>query len=360
MENYNNYCIIMAGGIGKRLWPCSRKAKPKQFLDFFGTGRTLLQQTYDRVSRFIPTSHIYISTFAEYTDLVSEQLPMLPVSNILTEPVQLSTAPAAAHASAHIAVRDADAAVMAVPADQYIVDTELYEQELRDAFRYVHDHDEFLAIGVRATEPNTGYGYIQRGEEISTNLCRVKSFTEKPNAEYARMFVDSGEFLWNTGLFLWNVRTMNRHIKTLIPTMGRQDDADTPLTPQEELDIIVRHYPSTTHNSLDLTILGNSQNVVVRECTFGWADIGCWPELYQVEDKDADGNAVICDSRVMFSASRNNLVRLPSGTAAVIRGLDGYLVAACENVLVICPNDDPALVRRLVNEAQMQLGDDFV
>lgn len=360
MENNSNYCIIMAGGIGRRLWPCSRKAKPKQFLDFFGTGRTLLQQTYDRVSRFIPTSHIYISTFTEYTDLVSEQLPMLPASNILAEPVQLSTAPAAVCSSAHIAVRDADAAVMAVPADQYIVDTDLYEEELRDAFRYVHDHDEFLSIGIRATEPNTGYGYIQRGEEISANLCRVKSFTEKPNAEYARMFVDSGEFLWNTGLFLWNVRTMNKHIKTVITTMGNQDGTGTPLTPQEELDIIVRHYPSTTHSSLDLTILGNTQNVVVRECTFGWADIGCWPELYQVEDKDADGNAVICDSRVMFSASRNNLVSLPSGTAAVIRGLDGYLVASCDNVLVICPNDDPALVRRLVNEAQMQLGDDFV
>lgn len=360
MENNSNYCIIMAGGVGRRLWPCSRKAKPKQFLDFFGTGRTLLQQTFDRVSRFIPTSHIYISTFTEYTDLVSEQLPMLPASNILVEPVQLSTAPAAACASAHIAVRDADAAVMAVPADQYIVDTDLYEHELREAFRYVHSHNEFLAIGVRATEPNTGYGYIQRGEEISTNLCRVKSFTEKPNAEYARMFVDSGEFLWNTGLFLWNVRTMNERIKTLIPAMSRQTSTGTPLTPQEELDIIIRHYPSTTHSSLDLTILGHSEGVVVRECSFGWADIGCWPELYQVEEKDADGNAVICDSRVMFSASRNNLVRLPSGTAAVIRGLDGYLVAACNNVLVICPNDDPALMRRLVNEAQMQLGEDFV
>lgn len=360
MENNSNYCIIMAGGVGRRLWPCSRKAKPKQFLDFFGTGRTLLQQTFDRVSRFIPPSHIYISTFVEYTDLVNEQLPMLPAANILTEPVQLSTAPAAVRASAHIAVRDANAAVMAVPADQYIVDTDLYEQQLRDAFRYVHDHNEFLAIGVRATEPNTGYGYIQRGEEISTNLCRVKSFTEKPDIEYARMFVESGEFLWNTGLFLWNVHTMNERIKTLIPAMTPQAAESTPLTPQEELDIIIDHYPSTTHSSLDLTILGHSEKVVVRECTFGWADIGCWPELYQVEEKDADGNAVICDSRVMFSACRNNLVRLPSGTAAVIRGLDGYLVAASDNVLVICPNDDPALVRRLVNEAQVQLGEDFV
>lgn len=361
MERKNDYCIILAGGVGRRLWPCSRKDLPKQFLDFFGTGRTLLQQTYDRFVRFIPAENIYISTFADYVEEVHAQLPDVPFENILGEPVQLSTAPAASWASYHIALRHPDAAIVITPSDQHIVSEERFAEQLCAGLDFVRANEVFLSVGVKATQPNTGYGYIQRGEElIDGKLSRVKSFTEKPDTEYARMFVESGEFLWNTGLFLWHVRTMSKLMREPLPDMAKNStETGRTLTPKEELDWIVRYYPAAKYRSIDLVILGETQPVYVQECDFGWADIGCWPELYKTCKKDADGNAVMSRSHVMFSGCSDNLVKLPDGMAAVIKGLDGYLVAQDGNVLVICPNDDPALMRRLVNEVQLHLGEEY-
>lgn len=362
MEREKDYCVILAGGIGRRLWPCSRRELPKQFIDFFGTGRTLLQQTYDRFARFLPAENIFVSTFADYADEVRRQLPGLPGSRILGEPVQLSTAPAATWASFHIQHLEPDACVVVTPADQHIVREDRFERQVGEGLDFVRGREAFLSMGVRAQRANTAYGYIQRGEETGAGkLSSVKSFTEKPDMAYARRFVESGEFLWNTGLFLWHVRTMAARMRdSLAPLAGGGRGPGDPPGVEEELRWISRHYPATTHRSIDLLILGETANVHVKECDFGWADIGCWPELHRISRKDADGNAVISSSRVMFSGCRDNLVRLPEGMAAVIKGLNGYLVAQEGNALVVCPNDDPALVRRLVNEAQVQLGEEFV
>lgn len=360
MSANHNYCVILAGGIGRRLWPSSRRAKPKQFIDFFSTGRTLLQQTYDRFARFIPQDHIYVSTYKDYVDLVSEQLPELPTDNILAEPVQLSTAPAAAWASCHIGNSDPEACIVASPADHHIINEERFIADIEKGLGFVATHQEFLAMGVRPAVPNTAYGYIQMGENgVGAGLYRVKSFSEKPAAEYARLFTESGEFLWNTGLFLWHVDTLIKRISSVGNgrPVGRPD---RPLTNAEELEIIKKRYPTSLHRTLDLMVLESCDNAYVQVCGFGWADVGCWPEIYAVADKDADGNALLTHSKVMFSGCRNNLVRLPDGMGAAIKGLDGYLIAQDGNLLVICPNEDPALVRRLLNEAQMQLGEDYI
>lgn len=188
-----NYCIILAGGVGRRLWPASTTELPKQFIDFFGTGRTLLQQTFDRFIRFIPLDHIFISTFADYVPIVREQLPEVPEQNILPEPVQLNTAQAAVWSTWHVALRDADARVVVSPADQLIQHEDRFEQQVEKGLEFVASHDQFLALGVRPTQPNTAYGYIQMGEEVNGGgLYKVQSFSEKPAIDYARMFMDSG------------------------------------------------------------------------------------------------------------------------------------------------------------------------
>lgn len=360
MKKQHNYCVILAGGIGKRLWPCSTKKCPKQFIDFFGTGQTLLQQTYERVSRFILPQNIYVSTFIDYADLVAEQLPNMSKGNILAEPVRLSTAPAVTWASYHIGIHDAGANIFVVPCDQLILDEKRFAEEVEDGLDFVENNKVFLAMGVKATQPNTAYGYIQIGHEESEGLYTVKSFMEKPNESFAKMFVESGEFLWNTGLFAWNFQTMRSLLHEIMPQVEETLSQLKDISLEEELNLVKHYYSMNMHRSIDLIVLERKKNVFVKECFFGWADLGNWPDMRAAEKKDVDGNAVVGHNTVMFSGSQNNVVCLPEKMTAVVQGLDGFLVAMNNNILVICPDNDPALVRRLFNEVQFTLGDEYV
>lgn len=360
MKKTHNYCVILAGGVGKRLWPCSTKERPKQFLDFFGTGQTLLQQTYERVSRFIVSKNIYISTYAGYADIVSEQLPKAPKDNILKEPVQLSTAPAVAWVSYFIGLDDPKANIIVVPCDQLIFDEARFAADLEAGLDFVSKNDKFLAMGVKAQLPNTAYGYIQIGDEMGYDRYDVKSFMEKPDAQFAQMFVDSGEFLWNTGLFAWNVKTMQKKIHEIMPPVEESLTENKEMTKKDKLDLLRKYYPTNAHWSIDLFILEKSSDVVVQKCSFGWTDLGTWPDMRTAEKKDIDGNAVVGKNPVLFYNSQNNVVCMPDRMAAVVHGLDGFLVAMNDNILVICPNNDPALVWRLFNEVQFTLGEKYV
>lgn len=362
MDKHNSYCVILAGGVGRRLWPVSRKALPKQFLDFFGVGRSLLQQTYDRFARFIPVENIFVSTYEDYEDLVREQLPEVPEDNILSEPVQLSTLPAVAWASFHISMKNPDACLVVSPADQQIIDVARFEHDVEDGLAFVKDHKEYLAMGVKPTMPNTAYGYIQMGEPADrVGLYHVKSFSEKPELEYANLFVNSHEFLWNTGLFLWGPQGTERMKKNLPPMiLSEVEKRGGKVGWKEEMDLVRQYYPSNGNSSVDLQIIETCEQVYVKECNFGWADIGCWPELHSVCHKDVDGNAKVGSQKILFSGTSNTMVSLPEGMGACIKGLDGFLVAQKGNFLVICPNEDPSLVRRLADETQMKLGDKFL
>lgn len=365
--NYNNYCVIMAGGVGRRLWPVSRQDHPKQFIDFFGTGRSLLQLTYDRVSRFVPQENIFVCTAEAFAGLAKEQLPVLTDDQLLLEPVRQSTAPAAAWASWHIARRNPSANVLVTPADQMITNEAAFERELLSAFDFVATHDEFLAIGVPARQPNTAYGYIQKGTELGRGLYEVKTFTEKPPMEYATTFVRSGEFLWNTGIFLWNVKTMRRLEEEIIP--GISNTAIIVETPAEERQLVRLCYPTATRDTLDCTLL-EQQKMAVHECTFGWSDVGSWPVMSDVLPHTADGNAVVVtppaeggekmESPVTFKGTRNTIVSLPGDVAAIVRGLDGFVVALKDNVLIITPNDDPARMRKFSAELQLKYGEKYL
>ncbi len=362
MRKENDYCVILAGGQGRRLWPYSRKHTPKQFIDFFGNGLTLLQQTFQRFARFIPEDHIYVSTFADYAELTYAQLPQLPRQNVLLEPVQLSTAPAVGMAHSTIALRDPEANIIISPCDQFIMDEERFTSQLIQGLAFVERNADFLALGVKPASANTGYGYIQMSNETKgQGYARIKSFTEKPEAEFARMFVQSGEFLWNTGLFLWNVQTMDKEMPALLPAVSLfRSSSNQDAGRAEELEVIKSTYASNHYLAIDLFILERCHNVYVQKCDFGWADMGCWNVLHEVEHKDVDGNSLQAGGQALLSGCRDNLIRLPEGMRAVLQGLDGYMVTLKDNLLVICKNDDPNRLRRMNNEAQMKLGDDWV
>lgn len=363
VDNKNNFCLILAGGKGRRLWPCSRENCPKQFLDFFSTGRTLLQQTYDRMSAFIPKENIYISTNQIYAGLVEEQLPEVSKVNILCEPIFRNTAPSLAWATHRILHVDAEARIVVVPSDQAVFKEDEFKRNVIEGLDFVGDNDCLLTMGVKPTRPEPGYGYIQVGDKADCDdVYRVKSFTEKPDREFARMFMESGEFYWNTGLFLANVQYLIETFKKIFPPVLRnfKEDEGKPYSIEAELEFIKENFPSYPNLSIDYGILEKNDKVYVMKCDFGWADLGMWHSIYESMSK-GEGDNVVIGSRVIAEDSRNNIIKLPDDHLGIINGLDGYIVAEKGNVLLICKKEDSsALIRKYVNEVQVKYGEEFI
>ena len=357
-----NYCVILAGGRGRRLWPCSRNERPKQFIDFFGTGRTQLQATYDRFAKMVPQENIYICTCREYLQLVKEQLPEVGERNILVEPVHRNTAPSVAWACMRILHIDPKANVVVTPSDQMVINEDSFARSLDIGIGYVTENDVLLCMGVRPTRPEPGYGYIQLGEvSCKPDVFRVKSFTEKPDRDFARMFMESGEFYWNTGIFISNARHFIKCFERVFPTVLRNLQTERPnYTYEQEMEYVSEHYSQYPNLSIDYAILEHSKGVFVMKCDFGWADLGTWHAIYEFMSK-TEGDNVLIDTEAAIEDSHNNVIKLPRGRLGVISGLDGYIVAEQGNVLLICKKgDSSALVRKYVTEVQLKYGDDFV
>ena len=363
MEKTNqNYCVILAGGKGRRLWPCSRENRPKQFIDFFGVGRTQLQTTFDRFSKVIPLENIFICTCREYLSMVKEQLPDFPERNILVEPVNRNTAPSVAWANMRIKRTNPDANIIITPSDQLVMDEVSFMHSVETGLSYVAEHDVLLAIGVKPTRPEPGYGYIQLGDlSCKPDVFKVKSFTEKPERAFAKMFMESGEFYWNTGIFMVNSRKLTQSFESIFPSVLRNLKFEKPTySYDEELEYVAQNYPRYPNLSIDYAILEHSEDIYVMKCDFGWADLGTWHAVYECMSK-VEGDNVVVDSEVVLEDARNNVIKLPKGRLAVINGLDGYIVAEEDNVLLICKKgDSSALVRKYVSEVQIKYGDEFV
>ncbi|MGL5785764.1 MAG: mannose-1-phosphate guanylyltransferase [Bacteroidales bacterium] len=356
----NNYCVIMGGGVGARFWPFSRTNYPKQFLDFFGTGRSLLQMTFDRFSKVIPKENIFIVTNEIYSELIKEQLPELDESQVLYEPTRRNTAPCIAWASYHIKELNPNANIVVAPSDHLIMKEEEFLTAIRKGLDFVSDKDSLLTLGIVPNRPETGYGYIQIGEEHDGDFCKVKTFTEKPNKELAKVFVESGEFFWNSGIFIWNVNTIIESFRAFTPEIATQFDQGVGVyhTPEEK-EFIQKHFPLCPNISIDYGIMEKSPNTYVLCADFGWSDLGTWGSLYDLSPKDENENATLkCKSA--FYEAKDNIVTLADGKLAVIQGLEGYIVAESGNVLLVCQKGEEQRIRQFVADAQMTFGEEYV
>ena len=357
----NNYCVIMAGGIGSRFWPQSRVKRPKQFIDFFGMGKSLLQQTYDRFARIIPKENIIVSTHSDYSDLVREQLPELAPEQILHEPAHKGTAPSMAFVAYHIRTLNPEANIVMAPADQVILDEERFSQDMQSALAHVAMHDYLLTVGIRPTHPETRYGYIQISHESEDGFSKVKTFTEKPAIDFARIFVESGEFYWNTGLFVWNVNTIINTMRQMLPEMNARLESIFNQEPDRDKrrSALYECYESFPNISVDYAVIERSSNVYMQIGTFGWADMGRWDDVYRYSSKDSEGN-VTHGGKVEYYNSRNNLVSAAPDKVVILQDLEGYLVNDSEDVLVICKKDEDDDFKKFRTNVMLKHGEKYM
>ena len=355
----SNYCIILAGGKGRRLWPFSREDRPKQFIDLFGMGKTPLQLTMERFSSIFPKENIFITTNEEYVDIVREQVPDILRENIVIEPVQRNTAPCIAWTAHRIKEIDGDANIVVTPADTMVINEELFHRNISEAIVFVNDTDRLLTLGVKATRPETEYGYIQIGEvqqsDKGGNIFRVKSFTEKPSPEFAEMFISTGEFFWNTGIFISSVRGILNAVDRVLPTVFRNIKKENPnLTREEEDEFMKDNYSAYPNVSIDHGVLEKSDEVYVLTGEFGWADLGTWNNIYEQMPKDRDDN-VILESKAILDNCKSNIIKIPDGKLLVANGLEDYIVVDDGEVLLICKKEEAsALTRKYINDIKMK------
>jgi len=349
----------MAGGVGSRFWPISRTNTPKQFLDFFGTGRSLLQMTYDRFRTVIPPENILIVSNLIYKDTILQQLPEIQENQVLLEPHRRNTAPCIAYAVHRIKALTDTANIVVAPSDHLILKENEFKEILLRGLDFVQNNDSLLTLGIKPSRPETGYGYIQI-EEGAGDFHQVKTFTEKPNLELAKVFLETGEFYWNSGIFLWNLKTILKAFDVLLPDMASKFNHGAPLYNTEKEQAYINEVYSTCMNiSIDYGIMEKAENVFVLCADIGWTDLGTWGSLYEMSDKDENKN-VNLKSKTLFYNSKENIVVLPQGKLAVIDGLSGYLVAESDNVLLICKKDEEAKIRQFVNDVVLAFDGEFV
>jgi len=356
-----NFCVIMGGGIGSRFWPFSRESYPKQFLDFFGMGRSLLQMTVDRFAPVIPLENIYILTNERYADLVKSQLPAFHERQILLEPARRNTAPCIAYAAYHIKKRCPNANIVVAPSDHLILKENEFLNSIKKGLDFVRDNDALMTLGIKPGRPETGYGYIQSSDRMIGDFTKVKTFTEKPNLELAKVLVESGEFFWNSGIFLWHVNAILNAIHKYLPEISSRFDtgADKFNTPDEQA-FINQHYPYCPNISIDYGIMEKAANVYMQCVDFGWADLGTWGSLFDIAPKDNDNNAVL-KTRAILYESKNNIIALGDRQRlAIVQGLEDYIVAENGNVLLICKKDDEHRIKLFMADTQLNYNDEFI
>lgn len=357
----HHYVAIMAGGIGSRFWPMSRTGFPKQFLDILGTGKTLIQQTFERYNKLVPAENIFVITSREYVPIVKKQIPDIPEENILAEPSRKNTAPCIAYIAFKLLKKDPKALMIAAPADNLILETEEFIATAKKALRFVDHINALVTIGVKPTYPNTGYGYIQHSTtEAAPDVFKVKTFTEKPNLELAKTFISSGDFLWNAGIFTWKVKNIIAALEKYEPELyelfaAEKEKFNTP----EETATIEAIYPQCTNISIDFAVMEKADNVYLIPASFGWSDLGTWNSAWENKDKDYFGNAVVGKNVVVVDAS-NCMVHVPDNKLVLLQGLKDYIIVDTKDVLLICKKDKEQEIKEYVAEVKRNKGDKYL
>ena len=350
----------MCGGVGSRFWPFSKTSKPKQFIDFFGTGRSLLQMAYDRIKDIVPDENIILITNENYGALIKEQLPQIADSQILLEPVRRNTAPCIAWAAHHIQALNPDAKMLVAPSDHLILNIEKYHQSVIKAFEFIEGRDALVTMGIKPNRPETGYGYIQVGEHVEGDFSAVKTFTEKPDEDLARIFLKSGEFFWNSGMFIWSVESIIKAMSNHVPEMSAIFELGKPyFGTDKEQEYINSNFEACPSVSIDFALMEKAPNVYVETVDFGWNDLGTWGSLYDHSPKNRDGNVTQNSKALMFN-SHNNIVAIKGDKLLVASGLEGYIVADVDDALLIVPLDEEQKIKTYVNEVKSKFGDKYL
>ena len=350
----------MCGGVGSRFWPFSKVEKPKQFLDFFGTGRSLLQMAFDRMQGIVPVDNIILITNEMYEPIIKEQLPEINPRQILLEPVRRNTSPCNAWAANHIKAINPDAKMMVAPSDHLILNVERFRESVVKAFEFIENRDALVTMGIKPSRPETGYGYIQVGDNIEGNFSAVKTFTEKPNEELARVFLKSGEFFWNSGMFFWSADSILKALNECSPEVNAVFERGQEYfgTDQEQQYINI-HFEESPSISIDFAVMEKAPNVYVETVDFGWNDLGTWRSLYDHSPKNRDGNVTQNCKALMFN-SRNNIVAIKGDKLVVASGLEGYIVADVDDALLIVPLEEEQKIKQYVNDVKTKFGDKFL
>ena len=349
----------MGGGIGSRFWPFSRQSKPKQFLDLLGIGKTMLQMTYERFIQIIPKENIFIATNKLYIDEILSQLPGMCEEQILVEPTRQNTAPCIAYSTYRIHSINPNANIVVAPSDHVILQEDIFLKNINAALEFVAKQEVLATLGIKTTRPETGYGYIQTAEEEIDGFKKVKTFTEKPDIELAKIFHSDDEFYWNSGIFIWNVKSIMKAFRTFLPDVSDRFEAGKEAynTPMERpfIESIFSYLPKL---SIDYGIMEKANNVYMLPAQFGWSDLGTWGALYELTPKDENNNATL-KSNVLYSESEGNIVALPEGKLCVVQGLKDYIIAESDNALLICRREDEQNIKQFVIDANLRFGDKF-
>ena len=363
--NKNNYCVIMAGGIGSRFWPLSRNEKPKQFLDILGTGKTLLQQTFERFRTICPPENILVVSNKNYKDLIIQQLPEIKEDNVLLEPLRRNTAPCIAYANHRILQENKEANIVVAPSDHLILNEPEFIRIIEQALEFSAKNDALLTLGIKPNRIETGYGYIQISNKEKVNIrdigiTKVKTFTEKPDYDMAKIFFESGEFYWNSGIFIWSLSSISKAFQDYLPEVEDLfkvgNNVYGTIGEQEFID---NTYSECKNISIDYGIIEKAKNVYVLCADFGWSDLGTWGSLYENSIKDEDNNCIIGDNILSYD-SKNCIINISDGKLAVIQGLKEYIVVESDGVLLICKKKDEQKIRQFVNDVKVKKGDAFL
>ncbi len=362
--NKDYYCVIMAGGVGARFWPMSRTNHPKQFIDILGTGETLVQQTFKRFTRVCPPENIFIVTNKIYKELVQLQIPEIPENNIVLEPAMRNTAPCIAFANYKINAINPDAKIVVAPSDHLILNEDVFIDDIEKALQAATENNWLLTLGIKPSRPDTGYGYIQYNEQEkydkNSKISKVKTFTEKPDAELAGKFLESGDFLWNAGIFIWSLKSImgafDEHLDDVNDLF--KEGVGKYNTPGEK-EFIDEIYTSCRKISIDYGIMEKASNVYVQAADFGWSDLGTWGSLFDIRQKDDNNNAAV-GNKVMLYESKNCIINMPKDKLVVLQGLDGYIVVEEEDALLVCKKEDEQQIRTFVTDIKNQEGEKFI
>ena len=351
----NRYVIIMAGGVGSRFWPLSRRERPKQFLDIIGNGETLIQQTYRRFKKTCPEENIFVVTNAEHSDLVIEQLGIDP-TRVLSEPFRRNTAPCLAYGTFRILKENPDAVIAVTPADHLIIKEDEFCDVLNSCFGFAAGNDALITLGIKPDRPETGYGYIQADQKKPVkgyeNLLKVKTFTEKPDLDLAKVFMESGDFYWNSGIFIWNIKSILSAFEKHMPDMFTVfDEGREMFGTKQEKSFIGKTYAECRSISIDYGIMEKADNVYVMCTDIGWSDLGTWSSLYENSPIDKQGNSLIRGEIFSYDSERN-IFNISPDKIAVIQGLKDYIVVDSDNVLLIVKKEEEQNIKQYLEDVK--------